>query len=689
MTQFRYRAYISYSHKDEAWASWLHRALEAYRVPRNLVGTTTDAGLVPARVRPVFRDRDDLSSAVDLGEIVKQALADSENLILICSPAAVASRWVNEEIWQFARLGRKDRIFCIIVDGESAGDGSIAACFPSALVEIGLKEPLAADARKWADGKQVAKLKLVAGLLGLHLDELRQRDLQRQRKRRLLIGLGVVAALSLGVLTVISQISGQHQRDKAEQLATFVVDLGERLQSGADLETLSLISSEATRHLQNLDLDKLSPATVEKVALAFRQVGNVNQGQGKPAEALVAYERSRDILLELTGKQPQMQVPLFQLGNAEFYIGNLHIEQGRYDAALIAMNKYQLLTRRLFDMDPRNPDWVMELSYAHNNMAALHIRRGLGIDEGTIQHMAEAVRLMEEVVKLKPDDNLVMGNYATTLAWAADIQIQACNLEEAILLRERVRVLAEGAARSEPGNNDLRLSYAFSLNGVARVQTFLGRMDQAEQNIGASLSILEQLLAADSGNEQIRKWLAYRKVLLASILLKNGQSEIARMTMQALMPESQPDEVFSNQAEPELTEYIDLLVLFAEIESRIGNTVMANSYLQEALQLQYQKATPEQWDRFDTIRLQKMRYQWWVDNDQSGLAAFAIPAQSSQLTGGDFQSCVESDYEARMSLLDGDGEKAAVLVTRLLGRGYADPGFKRFCAEYELCDGGA
>ena len=98
MAELRYRAYISYSHKDEAWAAWLHRALESYRVPRHLVGTKTSVGEVPARIRPVFRDRDDLSSATDLEGTVKQALADSENLIVVCSPDAATSHWVKEEI---------------------------------------------------------------------------------------------------------------------------------------------------------------------------------------------------------------------------------------------------------------------------------------------------------------------------------------------------------------------------------------------------------------------------------------------------------------------------------------------------------------------------------------------------------------------------------------------------------------
>jgi len=176
-------------------------------VPRNLVGDDNEMGRVPARIRPVFRDRDDLPSVADLGATVKQALADSENLIVVCSPRAAASHWVNEEIRHFARLGRTARIFCIIVGGDPAADGSVAACFPAALAEAGLQEPLAADVRKWADGKNVAKLKLIAGLLGIRLDELRRRELQRQRKRRAITGLGVAAAVGLIVVTTVAQIS--------------------------------------------------------------------------------------------------------------------------------------------------------------------------------------------------------------------------------------------------------------------------------------------------------------------------------------------------------------------------------------------------------------------------------------------------------------------------------------------------
>lgn len=685
MTDCRYKAYISYSHKDEAWAAWLHRALESYHIPRKLVGTESAHGPVPARIRPVFRDREDLSSASDLGQTVKHSLTDSENLIVICSPAAVASRWVNEEIRQFSRSGRVDRIFCIIVDGSASIDGSIGDILPTALTEVGLQEPLAADARAWADGKKTAKLKLVAGMLGIHLDELRQRDLQRQRKRRVIIGLGIVAAVSLSVMTVISQIAEQHEREKAEQLATFVVDLGERLRSDADLETLALIGAEATRHLENLDLDRLSPETGEKVALAFRQMGNVNQGQGNPVEAQADFERSRNILLALTVRYPESQELLFQLGNAEFYIGDLHRSQDRYEKARQSMEKYQKLTQQLFEMDPENPDWVLELSYSHNNIAALQLEGGGTIDDETLFHIGESVRLMEEVVRLKPDDMVIAEDYATALAWAADAQLQTCNLDAAMVLRERVRELAENASLYDPGNNIFKRGYAFALTGVSRLQAQLGRLLPAELNLRKSISILQQLYAADQSNVNYRKQMVYRQIMLADLLQESGQPAAAWTLAEELKPETEAGGVLVTSEESSTKEYINYLIVLAKIELHSGNSVAANSNLEEAIKLQVGLAASRPWDRFDKIRFQKMHYQWWKGNGQEGHAEFSIPRGLEKNATGEYQSCTESDYQARMHLIDDDRETAANLVKYLRSRGYSAPGFMKFCEENNLC----
>ena len=98
LNQYRYKAFITYSHKDRKWGDWLHRALETYRAPHGLVGMETHFGPILRRLFPVFRDTEKLPTSSKLGEIIAQALWNSSHLIVICSPRATKSIWVDEEI---------------------------------------------------------------------------------------------------------------------------------------------------------------------------------------------------------------------------------------------------------------------------------------------------------------------------------------------------------------------------------------------------------------------------------------------------------------------------------------------------------------------------------------------------------------------------------------------------------------
>ncbi len=207
-TENKYRAFLSYSHADKTWADWLHKTLESYVVPNGLVGLETSAGSIPKRLFPIFRDREELPSSADLGGQIETALRQSLFLIVICSPHAARSRWVNEEILGFKRMGRSDRILALIVDGEPDADGEAgkdiqSECFPTALKfalgpdgALGKQkaEPLAADCRPEGDGSDNAKLKLIAGLLGVGFDTLRKRDAVA-RRRRLLNRAAITAAV--------------------------------------------------------------------------------------------------------------------------------------------------------------------------------------------------------------------------------------------------------------------------------------------------------------------------------------------------------------------------------------------------------------------------------------------------------------------------------------------------------------
>lgn len=245
----KYRAFLSYSHSDAKWADRLHHSLETYRVPKHLIGQQTPRGPIPKRLTPIFRDRDELPSATDLGEIINQALADSACLIVICSPDSARSRWVNEEILAFKRLGGDDRIFSYVVGGEPNAsihpDQALEECFPEALrFKLGHDgilsdepaEPIAADARQGKDGPDNARLKLISGMLGIGFDDLRQREQHRHFRRMAAITaaslVGMVIAAGLATLAWLARAEAVRQEARAEaeaetarQTTNFLVDL--------------------------------------------------------------------------------------------------------------------------------------------------------------------------------------------------------------------------------------------------------------------------------------------------------------------------------------------------------------------------------------------------------------------------------------------------------------------------------
>ncbi len=221
MSEYRYKAFISYSHSDKRWANWLHRSLEMYRVPRRLRGYEGEFGKIEERIRPVFKDREELGVAHSLTDEIRNALESSEALIVICSPAAARSRWMSEEIRLFQGMGRRNRIFPVIVDGDPDAAPDKGGCFPEALVldEQGNRhEPLAADARPWGDGKVLAREKLLAGLLGIPLDLLRRREHQRRVRRRMIGVAGVVLAVAVLLFSGLSWKTAEQRKDSGQTL---------------------------------------------------------------------------------------------------------------------------------------------------------------------------------------------------------------------------------------------------------------------------------------------------------------------------------------------------------------------------------------------------------------------------------------------------------------------------------------
>ncbi len=190
MSEKIYDAFISYSHQDLKWGKWLQKRLENYRIPRGLRGKEGRGHL------RVFRDQTDLAG-VELHDSLQKALESARYLIVICSPASAASRWVNEEVLAFQRLGGGDRIIPFIVAGEPGSDRPEQECYPPALRNLEDRELLGANVQEIGRGK--ASLKVLSILLEVRFNRLADRDRKRRWIRGLTMGAAALAAAVIGV----------------------------------------------------------------------------------------------------------------------------------------------------------------------------------------------------------------------------------------------------------------------------------------------------------------------------------------------------------------------------------------------------------------------------------------------------------------------------------------------------------
>jgi tetratricopeptide (TPR) repeat protein len=273
-------------------------------------------GAIPAPDRsrsplaPIFRDRDELPSATDLSRKVNEALVQSANLIVICSPQSAASRWCQRGNPRFQAPGsRPSGCFCLVVDGEpNASDlpgRASEECFAPALrfvtgddgnLTAQRTEPIAADARLGKDGKHNAKLKLVSGLLDIGFDELRQREQQRRTRR--MVGdyragaggddgddrAGDQRGDRRAMAPRLPARRAERRQKQAEHLVGFMLgDLNDKLAQVQRLDIMEAVDDQAMQYFQSLPTTDVTDEALAQRAKALGKDRQRSHGPGPPA----------------------------------------------------------------------------------------------------------------------------------------------------------------------------------------------------------------------------------------------------------------------------------------------------------------------------------------------------------------------------------------------------------------------
>lgn len=518
--KFKYTAFISYSHADKAVVEWVHRALEGYKIPKGLVGQETTHGKVPGKFKPFFRDRDDLSAATNLSASIKTAMKQSQFLIVVCSPDAAASPWVAKEINEFKKLRDQNQILCLIVAGDPKGKDQP---FPEALwqglskIERITFEPLAADARPSGDGRKLAKLKLISGLLGVELDTLIQREAKRrQMQMSILAGIFTVATLVLSVLLYVAtearkeaeanRLEAEERQFQAEKLVEFMLgDLREKLDPIGSLQIMDTIAIQALGYYASIDPETMTTDALRQRSEVLLMLGEVQIERGNSDQAKSAFIEAFNTTEELLNRDPENLDLIFDHSQTVFWLAYLELRKGNFTETERLFQIYSDYAQSLAKKDPENQDYQIELGFAHSNLGTLYFNQGkFSAAEKEFQNQ---LIIFQGLAGADPGSGAFDYDLAQSYAWLASSQMGLGKLQLAKDQRLKELALLEELLKFDPRNYNHQEALVVTHQSLGAIFSLLGEEETGLFHLNKGIEFGEALVAFDPENTQTIEYL--------------------------------------------------------------------------------------------------------------------------------------------------------------------------------------
>lgn len=545
----KYFAFLSYSHADEATAGWLHDALEKFRTPSSLAGRLTHNGAIPKRLSPIFRDRHELAASADLGAGIRDALDSSRFLIVLCSPAAAASRWVNAEIDMFKRHRPDGCVLAAIVAGEPFASDvpgrEAEECLPPALRHrydrrgrptTRRAEPLAADLREDRDGKRLGLLKLISGLLGVGLDELVRRETLRRQRRLAFLAAGSLAGMAvtstLAVVAFDARDDAREQRREAEGLVGFMLgDLKDKLQPIGRLDALDAVGSQALAYFAKQDKSELSDAALAQRARALTLIGEIANTRGDLDGAIKRYREALASTAESMRRDPDNPQRLFDHAQSVYWVGYIAYQRGQLEEAAGRFREYKQLAQQMVALDPGRNEYRRELISANTNLGTVLIeQRRYGEAVPVYQ---ESLRVAEALAAAEPRNAAYQNQASKNLAWLADAYEYSGALEQALAARERELRLLASLELADPGDMLVQRAIMTARRSIGRLLASRGDIKEGLRESLAGVAISDHLFRVEPENTEWLQANAVGRFDLADLQLSAGRIAEAASTNRA------------------------------------------------------------------------------------------------------------------------------------------------------------
>ncbi|MEV4277895.1 TIR domain-containing protein [Actinoplanes xinjiangensis] len=303
-----YNGFISYSHAaDGRLAPAVQRGLHHLAKPWNR-----------RRALWIFRDQTGLSVTPALWSSIQRAIDSSDYFVLMASPEAAQSPWVNREIEHWVATKSADKILPVVTDGEWRWDrrkrdfDESSTAVPAALRGVFDEEPLHLDLRWARDDRHLslrhsrfrdAIAQLAAPMHGITKDDLEGEDV-RQHRRAARLRWGAVTSLAL--LTLLASVTGMFAvQNAAEANASALEAVRQQQEATVQRGSAAKFAGEAQR--QQEMAERQEARARDAAAEAQRQLGRADSAAARAARQQQLAERQNALARESAREMRRQQ----------------------------------------------------------------------------------------------------------------------------------------------------------------------------------------------------------------------------------------------------------------------------------------------------------------------------------------------------------------------------------------------
>lgn len=537
-----YDAFVSYSQKaDKAIAQALRSVIQTIGKPWWKV-----------RSLNVFLDATSLSAAPGLWQSIEEKLGRSRYLILLASPEAAQSKWVDKEVSHFigqdsAGLGR---VLIGLTDGNLAWDTAAsdfawdeATPLPPSLRGRFNEEPLWVDLRPFrADPSRATKsdqaflhaaLDLAATIKGVEKADLYSDEVKRQRRsRRIAWGIAAVfAVLSVGAGAAAWVAVEQARRAEAEAVRAIAAAEQATRSFDAAWSTVNRIVLGIAQ-VENMEVDDFrtifkgvemdmwslanaaldDPEVQRKVILGLLNMGDVRLEAGDAAGALSTYRESLGIARRLTEIDSDNMEWRGYVSVSLALIGDAKLGKGNVAGALSSHEEGLIIARGIADSDPGNAKWQLDLWERLNGIGDVKIKAGDAA--GALSAYEEGLAIARRLAEADVEDTEWLRNVSVSLNTIGDVKMGIGDTAGALSAYEEKLAHARRLTETDPEDPEWQRDLAASLRDIRRMVN-----DEERDRILLEEEVLLLERLGETGGLDVtdQKWLAESRRELAEV----------------------------------------------------------------------------------------------------------------------------------------------------------------------------